>query len=138
MNPIVAYAKLLMSFRNLYQSRRDGMGKSVVAIACAMTGLLVVNIWTVILLVSLVDHGWLANRRRLGPVEFAALCACLFMVEFILANRVFTMADRDREFASRVASASPLISVRYGWVSGVLLVLATILNLGLHWMAMPR
>jgi hypothetical protein len=110
----------------------------VVAIACAMTGLLVVNIWTLILLVSLVDQGWLEHRRRLGPVEFAALCACLFMVEFILANGVFTMADRDREFAARVALASPRISVWYGWISAVLLVLATILNLGLHWMAMPK
>jgi hypothetical protein len=138
MNPFVAYAKLPMSFRNLYQSRRDGLGKSVVAIACAMTGLLIVNIWTLILLVSLVDHGRLASRRRLGPVEYAALCACLLIVELILVDRVFTKVERDKGFALRVASTSPRISVWYGWVSVVLLVVSTILNLGLSWTAMLR
>jgi hypothetical protein len=138
MKPFVAYAKLPMSFRNLYQSRRDGLGKSLVAIACAMTGLLIVNIWSLILLVSLVDHGWLASRRRLGPLEFAALCAGLFIVELILVDRVFTKVDRDKEFASRVVPVSPRISMWYGWGSVVLLVASTILNLGLSWTAILR
>ena len=138
MNPFVAYAKLMMSFRNLYQIRRDGLGKSVVAIASAMTGLLIVNVWTLVLLVSLVDHGWLASRRRLGPVEFAALCACLLIVELIIVNRVFTKVERDKGFGLCVASTSPRISVWYGWVSVVLLVVSTILNLGLSWTAMLR
>jgi hypothetical protein len=128
MNLFVAYAKLPMSFRNLYQSRHDGPGKSVVAIACGMTGFLIVNIWSLILLVSLVEHGWLASRRKLGPVEFAALCAGLFIVELILVDRVFTKVDRDKGFASRVVQASPRISMWYGWSSVVLLVVSTILN----------
>lgn len=138
MNPFIAHAKLLMSFRNLYQRRHEGLGKSVLAVACAMTGLLIVNIWTLILLVSLVDHGWLASRRRLGPVEFAALCAGLLIVELILVDRIFTKVDRDRGFASRVESTSSRISVWYGWISVVLLVVLTILSLGLSWTAMRR
>jgi hypothetical protein len=138
MNLLVAYAKLQMSFRNLYQKRHDGLGKSVLAIACAMTGLLIVNIWSLILLVSLVDHGWLASRRRLGPVEFAALCAGLFMAELILVDRIFAKIDRDKRFAFRVVPTSPRISIWYGGISVVLLVVATILNLGLSLTGMVR
>jgi hypothetical protein len=71
-------------------------------------------------------------------VEFAALCAGLFIVELILVDRVFTKVDRDKEFASRVVPVSPRISMWYGWGSVVLLVASTILNLGLSWTAILR
>ena len=57
MNPFAAYAKFPMSFRNLYQSRRDGLGKSLVAIASDMTGLLIVNIWSLILRLEALRSG---------------------------------------------------------------------------------
>ena len=131
MNLLVAYAKLPMSFRNLYQRRHDGGGKSLVAIASALTGLLIVNIWSLLLLVSLIDHGWSASRRRPGHWEFGALCAGVFVVEMILVDRIFARVHRDKGFADRVISSSQRISKWYAGISIGLFAVATIVKIGM-------
>ena len=127
MNPLVTYAKIAKSFQNMYR-QRDPDGRYTITIASAMSALLLINIWTLVLLVSLVDRGYLTSRRRIDPVEFAALCVGLFTVEIILVDRVFTKVDRDERFASRVAPASPRISMWYLGISIVLLGITTILR----------
>jgi hypothetical protein len=130
LNPLVTYAKIAKSFQNMYR-QRDPDGRYTITIASAMSALLLINIWSLVLLVSLVDHGCLAGRRRIGPVEFAALCAGLFTVEIILVDHIFTKVDTDERFASRVASASPRIAMWYLGISIVLLGVTTILRRGL-------
>jgi hypothetical protein len=129
-NPLVTYAKIAKSFQNMYR-QRDPAGRYTITIASAMSALLLINIWSLVLLVSLLDHGWLASRRKIGPVEFAAMCAALFTVEIILVDRVFTKVDRDERFASRVAPASPRIATWYLGISIALLGVTTILRRGL-------
>jgi hypothetical protein len=129
MNPLVKYAKIVTSFQNLYR-QRDPNSRYTVAVASAMSGLLIINIWTFILLASFVDHGWFASRRRITPVEFAGLFVGLFVVQMILIDFVFTKVDGDKRFASRVVPASPRISMWYGGISIALLVVSTILKLG--------
>jgi hypothetical protein len=128
MKPLVAYAKIAKSFQNMYRQRAPDR-RHVFAIASAMSALLIINIWCLVLLVSLVDHGWLASRPRIGPVEYAASCAGLFTVEMILVDRVFTKIDSDKRFASQVAPARPSISMWYLGISAVLLITLTILKL---------
>lgn len=127
MNPLVTYAKIAKSFQTMYR-QRDPDGRYTITIAAAMSALLLINIWTLVLAVSLIDHGWLTSRRRIGPVEFAALCVGLITLEIILVDRVFTKVDEDERFASRVAPAPPRISMWYLGISIVLLGIATILR----------
>src|SRR5580700_10974235 len=116
MTPLVRYAKIVISFQNLYR-QREPSSRHTVAIASAMSGLLVANIWAFALLASLVDHGWLASRRRIAPIEFAGLLVGLFVVQMTLVNLVFTKVNGDKQFASRVVPASPRISIWYVGIS---------------------
>ena len=110
MSPLVAHARIAKSLQNIYR-RADPNGRYVVTIACAMSALLITNMWSVVLLVSL--DGWSASRQRIGPAEFALSCLGLVMAEIILVDRAFSKIDRDEAFAARVASASPRISLWY-------------------------
>jgi hypothetical protein len=130
MNLLITYAKIAKSFQTMYQ-RRHPDGRYTITIASAMAALLLTNIWSLILLVSIVDHGWLSSRRKIGPVEFAAFCAGLFILQIIVVDRVFTKVDRDKRFASRVVPAPPRISMWYLGISVVLLGVSTVLMLGL-------
>lgn len=119
-----------MSFQNMYR-QRDPKGRYSIATAIAMPTMLFVNIWSCVLLASLVDRGWLANRRRIGTVEFAALSVGLFVVEMILVNLIFAKVDEDKGFALYVGSASPRISMWYGGISVVILLACSALKIGL-------
>lgn len=128
MNPVVAYAKIAKSFQNMYRER-DPSRNTVLAIACAMFGILAVNVWTLILLVSQLDHGWLGNRRRITGVEFAFFGFCAFVAEYILVYRVFDRLKTDKAFASLVAPATPNVAKWYAAASAVLLLLLTAIKL---------
>jgi len=130
MNPLITYAKIAKSFQTIYRQRAPD-SRYTIAIACALCALLLINIWSLILLVSLVDHGWLSSRRRIGPVEYSVVCAGLFIAEMIVVDRVFTKIDTDEGFASRILPAPPRISLWYLGLSAVLLGVSTILKLGL-------
>jgi hypothetical protein len=114
------------SFQNIYR-RADPGGRYVVTIACAMSALLIANIWSVVLLISL--DGWSASHQRIGPTDFGLLCAGLVLAEIIFVDRAFSKIDRDEAFAARVASASPRISLWYVASSVALLGLLTIVKL---------
>lgn len=129
MNPLVKYAKIVISFQNLYR-QRDPNSRYTIVIASAMTALLMINIWALILLASFVDHGWLASRRRIEPVEFTGLCVGLFVMQMVLIDFVFTKVEGDKQFASRVAHASPRVSMWYAGISVALLIVSTVLRLG--------
>jgi hypothetical protein len=124
MNPVVAYAKVVKSFQNLYLDR-DPSRNTVVAIACAMSGIFLVNVWTIVLLVSLFDHGWLGNRREISGIEFSLLALCLFAAEYILVYRVLNRVKTDKAFASIVAPAAPNVAKTYAATSVLLLLLLT-------------
>lgn len=125
MNPVVAYAKIAKSFQNLYR-RRDSKRRYTITVAYAMSALLLLNIWSLFLLVSLVDHGGLASRSRIGPVEYASFCVLLVVAESIFVDRVFAKIDRDFAFAARVGPAPPRISMWYLASTVILLAVATV------------
>jgi hypothetical protein len=126
MSFLVIYAKIPMSFLNLYRRRRP-QANYTLAIACAMSGILVANIWSFFLLLSFVDHGWLAARRRIAPLEFTGLLFGIFLAELVFVSYVRSKVSHDKEFASRVCTASPSISIWYAIASAVLLGSAAIL-----------
>lgn len=126
MNPLVAYAKIPMSFWNLYRRRRP-QANYTVAIACAMSGILVVNVWSFVLLVSLIDQGWLAERRRIGPGEFAVLLMGVLLAELVFVNFVQNKVARDVRFAMKVKASPPSITIWYAIASVALLAVSTIL-----------
>jgi hypothetical protein len=126
-NLLRAYAKLPVAFLNLYR-RGNPRGTFKVLIACAMTGLLAMNVWSVLLLVSLLDHGWLGSRRKITGLEYGILCIGGLIAEFIFVDFVQRKAAEDRDFASRVVRASPTIAIRYIFTSGVVLVLLSVVT----------
>jgi len=126
MNPFVAYAKLPMSFRNLYQSKRGRRGNFVIAIACAMTGLLLVNIWSVLLIVASVTHTSLVGRHRIEAAPYALILAFAFVIEVLFVGFVFTRADRDPTFAKQIRSTRPRVSMWYAGISVGLLLASTV------------
>jgi hypothetical protein len=129
MNPIVVYAKISMSFLNLYRRRRGSGGRYTVAIAFAMSGILIVNVWSIVLIVSMIDRGWLAERRRIGPAEFSALLSGLLLAEWLFVNFVQAKATSDLRFAERVNAANPSIAIGYAVGSAALLVATTIVHI---------
>jgi hypothetical protein len=126
MSPVVAYAKIAMSFWNLYRQRRP-QANYTAAIACAMSGIFVINIWSCILCISLVDHGWLASRREISRIEFAMLLLGVLIAELLFVDFVKKKVTRDKRFFAEVGAASPSISIRYALVSVALLVASTVL-----------
>jgi hypothetical protein len=110
MNPFVAYSKLPMSFRNMYQRGGGGRGNFMVAIACAMTGLLVLNIWSVLLVVVIVTHTSLVGKHYIEAGPYALLLVVVFAFEILSINSVFRRADSDPTFAHQVRSTSPMVS----------------------------
>jgi len=94
-----------------------------------MSALLLLNIWSLFLLVSLVDHGGLASRPRIGPVEYASFCVLLVVAESIFVDRVFAKIDRDIAFAARVGPAPPRISMWYLASTVILLGVVTVVRL---------
>ena len=129
MNAVVAYAKIAKSFQNLYR-RRGSKRRYTITIAYAMSALLLVNIWSLFLLVSLVDHGRLASRPRIDPVEYASFCALLVVAVSIFVDRVFAKIDGDITFAARVGPAPPRISMWYLASSVILLAVVTMVRVG--------
>jgi hypothetical protein len=126
MNPFVAYAKLPMSFRNLYQSRRSGRGNFVVAIACAMSGLLIVNIWSLLLIVVSVTHTSVVGKRYIEAGPYALILAFVFVLEILFVRFVFGRADSDPTFAKQVQSTRPTVSMWYAGISVGLLAASTV------------
>jgi hypothetical protein len=125
---VVVYAKIAKSFQNLYR-RQDSKRRYTITVAYAMSALLLLNIWSLFLLVSLVDHGGLASRPRIGPVEYASFCVLLVVAESIFVDRVFAKIDRDIAFAARVGPAPPRISMWYLASTVILLGVVTVVRL---------
>jgi hypothetical protein len=121
MNPFVLYSRLPMSFRNLYQSMRGGRGNFVVAIACAMSGLLIVNIWSILLIVVSVTHTSLVGKRNIEAGSYALFLAIVFILEVLFVRFVFRRADSDPTFGNQVRLTSPTVSKWYAGISAGLL-----------------
>lgn len=126
MNLLVAYARIPMSFLNLYRQRRP-QGTYTVAIGCIMFGILVINLWSLILVISLFDRGWLADGPRMDPTEFGGLCVGVLLTEIIFVGFVQHKTARDSTFADRVRNSRPTISICYTVVSVALLAVSAIL-----------
>jgi len=126
MNLLMAYAKIPMSFLNLYRRKRR-QATYTLAIAFAMSGILVINVWSLLTLASLIDRGWLNERRRIGPGEFVALLLGVLLAELVFVKFVQNRAAQDATFAARVGDAHPSISVWYAGISAVLLAVSTAL-----------
>jgi hypothetical protein len=125
MNLLVAYAKLPMSFRKLYQSRGGGRGNFVVAVACAMTGFLIVNIWSVLLIVVSVTHTSLVGKHYIEAGPYALVLAFVFALEILFVRFVFRRAESDPTFAE-LRSTRPMISIWYAGISVGLLAASTV------------
>jgi hypothetical protein len=120
MNPLVSYAKIPMSFLNLYRQRKLRHTFSV-AIACVMSTIVVINLWTVLLLVNLLDRDLLTDGPRPDPVEFAAIFLGILIAEIAFVYIVQIKAARDVSFAERVRNAPPIVAICYTLVSIALL-----------------
>lgn len=114
-----------MAFLNLYR-RVNPRGKFKVAVTFAMTGTLVVNVWSLLLLISLLDHGWLGSRRKITAIEYVSLCIGVLIAEFIFVDFVQKKVTADQTYASQVGTASPRIAIGYVATSGVVLVLLSV------------
>jgi hypothetical protein len=125
MSPVVAYAKIAMSFLNLYRRHRP-KDSYTAAIAFAMSGLFIINMWTLLLCVSLVDHGWLASRRRISRIEFAMLFLGIVFAEFLAVDLINRKLSRDKIFFAKVGAAPPSISIWYALISVALLAVSTV------------
>jgi hypothetical protein len=97
-----------------------------------MSGILIVNLWSLVLLASLVGHGWLAQRRSIGPLEFAVLLLGILLAELVFVSFVLSKAARDRHFANRVGSAQPKIAIWYAGISAATLAVLTILFVAMN------
>jgi hypothetical protein len=126
MNPLVAYAKVPMSFLNLYR-RRDSRGKYLLAIACAMTGILIVNIWSGLLIAVCVTHTSLVGTRIIEAGTYSSILAGLFVLELAFVHLVQQKVYRDPSFAKQVRDTSPKISI---WYAGRVRWFACGVNLG--------
>jgi hypothetical protein len=123
-NPVLMYAKIAVSFLHMYR-RRTPQGRYTVAIACAMSGVLVINVWTIVLLILLFDHGWLAAQTRIGSSEFAGLFISILISELFFVDFVVSKLERDTVFVARVGAAPPRLSVWYVACSALMLAVST-------------
>jgi hypothetical protein len=128
MNLLVSYAKIPMSFFNLYRQRRPRRAYTV-AIACVMSTIILINLWTVILLVSLVDRDWLTDSAEFGAVDFAEVFLGIAFIELLFVIYVQRKVARDIHFAERVRDAPPLVSICYTMVSVALLAVLAVLTI---------
>ena len=124
MNVFATYASLVMSFANLYRRER-GPGKSVVAIACAMTGLLLGNLLSIFFFFAATRPRYMAyheiDRELLLIIAFP-----LFLAELAFVTFVHREVGRSGAFAKRVRAASPKIAVRYAAITAAVFVLSVI------------
>jgi hypothetical protein len=132
MSLLVAYARIATSLRNLY-GRHSPKSNTTVAVAFAMSGLFVINVWTILLCASLVDHGWLASRRRISGIELALFLFGVVFAEFIAVGLVDRKMARDRTFFARVGTAPPKIAIYYLFISVGLLGMLTVVGLITDW-----
>lgn len=126
MNPMLMYAKIPMSFLNLYRRRSAG-GNYKFAIAFAMFGILVVNVWSLLLIISVLNHGWLVTRPRISGIEFVGLAVGALIAELVFVNAVLDKTRHDATFAKHLKTADPKISIWYAAISVVVLFVATLL-----------
>jgi hypothetical protein len=120
MNPVVAYARLSMSFINMYRREQDARSRSKVAIAAAMSGLATVNIVSVYIFAGALTH----SHRSIEVAPFGILAGLFFLLELAFVSLVTARVRSDAVFAEQVASVSPSISYRYAAFSIALLVAA--------------
>jgi hypothetical protein len=116
MNPFVAYAKVPMSFLNLYLPGRESTGRYLVAIACAMTGILVINIWSALLVIVIVTRTSLVGSHYIEAGTYALFLALVFVLELAFVYFVQRRVLNDPGFARQVAATSPKVS---NWYVGI-------------------
>jgi hypothetical protein len=124
MNVFATYASLVMSFANLYRRER-GPGKSVVAIACAMTGLLVGNLLSLYFFFAATRSRYLVYRE-IDRVPLLIIAFSLFLAELAFVTFVHREVGRSGPLATRVRAASPKIAVRYAVITAAAFVLSVI------------
>jgi hypothetical protein len=126
MNPFVAYAKVPMSFLNLYLRGRDSRGRYLVAIACAMAGILVINIWSALLVIAIVTHTSLVGTHYVEAGTYALFLGLVFALELAFVHFVQRKVLNDPSFAKQVAATSPKVSMWYLGISAGFLAAATL------------
>jgi hypothetical protein len=126
MNILVAYAKIPMSFFNLYRQRRPRASYSL-AIACVMSTIVIINLWTLLLMVSMIDRELITEGPRVDGVELAGVLMGILLLEIGFVYFVQTKVARDAAFAERVRNAPPLVSICYTLVSIALLAALAVL-----------
>jgi hypothetical protein len=124
MNPVTTYAKIVMAFLSLYRHQRR-QASYTLAVAIAMSSILVVNIWSLLLLISLIDPGWLLARRRIGLIEYCALVLIVLVAELIFVDLVQKKASGDSSFGTHLRAVRPSIAMWYASVSVAVLAIMT-------------
>jgi len=125
MSPFVAYAKIPMSFLNLYRLRGGSRGHYMVAIAFAMSGVLVINIWSALLVIVIVTRTSLVGTHYIEGGTYALFLALVFVFELAFVHFVQRRVLNDPGFAKQVAATSPKVSMWYVGISVGLLAAST-------------
>lgn len=120
MNLLRVYSLLPMSLANLY--RRSGMrSHSTVAVALAMSGLFIVNAWSLFWFCVASFAPDLKTSLAPAPAPLVALMLGVFLAEYLFVSYVERRVHRDTSYAASVQTARPAIWIWYSVVSCALL-----------------
>lgn len=120
MNLLRAYSRLPMSLANLYR-RRGVRGHSTIAVALAMSELLIVNVWSLLWFCIAFLEPDLKTSRALAPTPLIVFMFGVFLAELGFVSYVERRVHRDACFAASVQAAKPAIWIWYSVISCALL-----------------
>jgi hypothetical protein len=121
MNAFDTYALLPASLLNLYH-RRGIPGFSTFAIAFALTGMLVLNVWSILCLIDLLVRVNVIRPIVSSPGYYVLMVIGAFFAEVAIVRLVQEKTVRSLPFAALVRSAPPQIWIWYTAISVVVFV----------------
>jgi hypothetical protein len=125
MNLLIAYSLLPTSLRRLYERKGIG-GVGAATIAFAMTGLLIVNLWSLVWLFSALYPEPLRNSHIEWRAVVSIVLVAIFLAELFFVKLVARRIVRERAFADHMQAARPVIWLWYTAMSLLTFAFATI------------
>jgi len=116
-----AYALLPASLLNLYH-RRGNLGFNTLAIAFALTGMLVMNVWSILCLIDMLVRVNVIGPILSSPGYYVLMVVGTFFVEVAIVRLVQEKTLHSLPFAALVRSAPPRIWIWYTAISVVVFV----------------
>jgi hypothetical protein len=111
-----AYATLCASLQNGYR-RRGLTGSNTLAIAFAMSGLLLLNLWALVEILQIVLRLPIVAAMNSQPILYVFCLAALPVVEYWFVKRIQRGALSDPRLAAAMRDANPKIWIWYAVLS---------------------